>query len=667
MQGIQIDRLKFENYRQYGTAEIRFEKSSDADTNLFAFIAQNGTGKTTILKAITWCLYGNELAGGVDKRSDSNSLPLVNTTTLALADAEVKVPVSVSFRFLNEKRDVIEFQRETDYMKPKNGPYLRGATKFTVVQTPVNGKNSMTFYDAQADAIVKEYFDPAIYNFYFFDGEKLAQLFQTNLKNSIYNIAQVNMLKDTIKHVTAYKKDLSKKIGREVPNIEEIQKEIDDKELYIQATRNQKERKENRIVELQQKFDTLDEELNAYKPVQQFQQERKRLASEQETLEKKYIELKNGQLTFIQKYLVLLNLYPRIRKVYEYISQKEASGALPPSIDRTQILDLLKHPEKGCPLCGTHLEADGLKRLQRLLDQYAISSETSNFLSKMIGPLESALHEVAIYEDEKKKLQEEFRKQEKEQRDNVQQLKQVDENIMKYGGDSGTAGVAELNRKYIETKNYLIEEKAFVLNCEEQIKKAERELQELSQKMDVCQSQIAGLESLKKQFKVVSSLEKSFVKVCDAIVYETKTEMQRLTWKTFSDMTWKMNTFGRISIDDNYKVVLYNTHNQPMTEDASGAEVMALAYAFTLSVHQVSGKNCPLVIDSPLGRVSDEARERMAEVLLSTAKEKQIIMLFTPDEYSEQVKRLYEHHATVNQLKLSSDESVVEGVKRYGR
>ena len=101
-----------------------------------------------------------------------------------------------------------------------------------------------------------------------------------------------------------------------------------------------------------------------------------------------------------------------------------------------------------------------------------------------------------------------------------------------------------------------------------------------------------------------------------------------------------------------------------MTDSASATEAMALAYAFTLSVHQVSGKNCPLVIDSPLGRVSDENRVRMAKALLNIAKEKQIIMLFTPDEFSKEVSDMYEKEATIRTLRLSADESVVEGVDR---
>lgn len=171
----------------------------------------------------------------------------------------------------------------------------------------------------------------------------------------------------------------------------------------------------------------------------------------------------------------------------------------------------------------------------------------------------------------------------------------------------------------------------------------------------------------REKFRVLSKLGKAFEKVRDEIVDETKEEMQKLTWKTFSSMIWKKNTFGKIDIDDNYSVTLYNVYGQPMNADASATEAMALAYAFTLSVHQVSGQNSPLVIDSPLGRVSDENREKMAAALLNVAKEKQIIMLFTPDEYSAPVKKMYENHGTVRQLKLSAGENFLEEVKPYGR
>lgn len=53
----------------------------------------------------------------------------------------------------------------------------------------------------------------------------------------------------------------------------------------------------------------------------------------------------------------------------------------------------------------------------------------------------------------------------------------------------------------------------------------------------------------------------------------------------------------------------------------------------------------------------------MAKALLDVSRDKQIIMLFTPDEYSSSVQKLYQSSANVRELKLSSDESFIEGIE----
>ena len=141
-----------------------------------------------------------------------------------------------------------------------------------------------------------------------------------------------------------------------------------------------------------------------------------------------------------------------------------------------------------------------------------------------------------------------------------------------------------------------------------------------------------------------------------------KTEIQALTWHMFDTMIWKKNTFGSISINDAYELSVYNRNGNEMTGSLSATEYMALAYSFTLAIHEASGKNCPLVVDSPLGRVSDENRANMAAELLKVSSNKQIIMLFTPDEYSEEVRKIYESVASVRDIVLSGDEKEVERI-----
>ena len=167
---------------------------------------------------------------------------------------------------------------------------------------------------------------------------------------------------------------------------------------------------------------------------------------------------------------------------------------------------------------------------------------------------------------------------------------------------------------------------------------------------------------IRKQLEVIDMLHGQFTKIKNQIMDEMKAEIEKTTWTIFDSMIWKKQTFGRIEIDDSYDIAVYNTDGIEMTGSLNATEQMALTYAFTLAIHRASGKNCPLVIDSPLGRVSDDNRENMARALQEVSRDKQIIMLFTPDEYSAAVRRMYDAAAEVRELSLSEDESYVEGI-----
>lgn len=170
-------------------------------------------------------------------------------------------------------------------------------------------------------------------------------------------------------------------------------------------------------------------------------------------------------------------------------------------------------------------------------------------------------------------------------------------------------------------------------------------------------------DDIRKQITVIDMLHMNFKSIKNSIMEEIKRDIETITWNFFDSMIWERNTFGSITISEEYDIAVYNKDHVEMTGSLSATEQMALAYAFTLAIHKASGKNCPLVIDSPLGRVSDDNRENMACALRNVSQNKQIIMLFTPDEYSKSVKRIYEEVAKVRTLNLSDDENYIEGIE----
>ena len=245
----------------------------------------------------------------------------------------------------------------------------------------------------------------------------------------------------------------------------------------------------------------------------------------------------------------------------------------------------------------------------------------------------------------------------------VDRLHQITSSLSNFESESGQLNVAktEVERtsiiQRINTANQAIgAANTTIAGCNERLAEIEAAINRALQTM-------SEHEDIRKQLEVIDMLHGQFRKIKTQIMDEMKAEIEKTTWEIFDSMIWKKQTFGRIQIDDSYDIAVFNTDGIEMTGSLSATEQMALAYAFTLAIHRASGKNCPLVIDSPLGRVSDDNRENMARALLKISQDKQIIMLFTPDEYSASVRAMYDGSAEVRELSLSEDESHVEGIE----
>ncbi|HSU97167.1 MAG TPA: SMC family ATPase, partial [Gemmatimonadaceae bacterium] len=55
---MKINRLRMQNFRQHARTEMTF------DRGITAIIGPNGSGKTTVLEAIAWALYGQPAIRG---------------------------------------------------------------------------------------------------------------------------------------------------------------------------------------------------------------------------------------------------------------------------------------------------------------------------------------------------------------------------------------------------------------------------------------------------------------------------------------------------------------------------------------------------------------------------------------------------------------------------
>ena len=107
---MELNKVSIKNYRQYRNVEIEFARGSDK--NFTVIRGNNGTGKTTLLNALSWCLYGEE----IHDYKDASSMTICNNKSLKLADSNSDIIVSVEMEFIDDNQ-VLGFRRSRRFHK----------------------------------------------------------------------------------------------------------------------------------------------------------------------------------------------------------------------------------------------------------------------------------------------------------------------------------------------------------------------------------------------------------------------------------------------------------------------------------------------------------------------------------------------------------------------
>ena len=93
-------------------------------------------------------------------------------------------------------------------------------------------------------------------------------------------------------------------------------------------------------------------------------------------------------------------------------------------------------------------------------------------------------------------------------------------------------------------------------------------------------------------------------------------KIQELTKEKFIKISWKDDEFVDIRIDDDYGVYVKNRiGEEERPGDLSDGEKLCLGLCFMSALHNISGFDLPIVMDTPLGELDVDMRHNMAEFL----------------------------------------------------
>ena len=632
---MKFTKLVIENYKSFQFAtEIRFPVGADGKS-IFLIGGMNGAGKTSIMEAVSYCLYGTK-PEVIYKNINRKEMSRGNT--------------GVSFELVVELDDGSELIVKRSW----SGGAINDAKakdleeRLVVVQ---DGKRVSVQNKQMWQDFIRATIPPGITQFFFFDGEKIQEIAaddhsEIRLKKSLeaaLGIQYITKLSEDVLYIKAEERKGFVQISDE---------DLEFKESELKREKSKVSRK------IQERNEVKDE-LDAFKT--QYQEAKQRFQvtfnTEPETrdsireAEKARVQAANrlGQVENELKTLcedvlpfaIAGRLFGDIRQQidaeresaqYEAIRDNAASLA-------QKIVRVVEDPE---PIYREKLSAEKMAELEqrifRLLQQGDSIQDSIKVLNLSDRDAARVLQKIETLEDSDVFLIQPLLEEKQEL---VQQTRHLEATLQ--------PGIASDSEK--ELFDQLQSE---MESCSTQIGRKTEQLRLLEDEILTLEKRIREIElDVEKLYEKhhVSKEKADFIEECDAIAqllnqYTVRLRknkvhlLQEKTFEMYRMLSSKTGLIKDILIDDKsyeIKMIDRNGHEIRKSSLAAGEkEVFALSLLWGLA--QTSQLKLPILIDTPLSRLDSTHRDNIIKHYFPNAGE-QVIILSTDTEIDQDYYR----------------------------
>ena len=624
--------VELENYRQYkGKQKIEF--SSQDSKNFTIFVGANGAGKTNLLNAITWCLYDRE--EHLSQTPREMMMNIINEQVLDQLKPGEKATARVRIS-LGETTPRLIFEHSvTAKMKLDKG--------FSLMEEPLHAwfllPNKSWEESKQPAHTINGLLPQGIKDFFLFDGEKLDRFFQVGneeeVKRAILSVSQIDLLDRAMEHLddklTQIRRDakgISPKASDIFSDLEDTKELVEKVKKELEVLRRDKADTSKNLAEIETRLRESNVPL-----VKAFQVQRDGLRVSMDESVERSGRVRGEILNHLVKMGPLIYASKALKSTLTLVDSKFKSGELPPQIRETFVRSLLN---RGHCICGTDISSNGPERqsLDALL-KVAKYSELENTVIQGKYVAEQLIGSLTYFSEPLERMEKELRAENEQYERNGILLKEIDAKLRGINLDE----VATLENQYVELRAALedlikdvsirelnlktLESRVQTLGTEHRNElEKQRKHGDLLAKIDLCDKGIQLLKSVKEE-----------------VVGEVRKTIESKTKDYFLSLIWKKETYVNVKIDSSFRVSVINRLGGESIGSLSAGERQVLALSFMAALTKVSGFKAPVVIDTPLGRISGEPKDNIAESLPEYLKDTQVTMLMTDQEYTPSVRQ----------------------------
>ena len=627
--------LEVKNFRQHRSITLDF---SGPRGDFVVLKGKNGAGKTNLLNSITWCLYGKTLE---DKETLAPSL-LNQSAYLELqngdsADVSVSITVEVEGGLKGVVTRTASFTRENDSVLGKQ-------TKFEVLTED----KTLTGFQSETEPLdwIEANFPSRFSPYFLFDGEKLDRFFRETeskyIKGAVLEIAQIDLLGRLVSHLEAVSSELvrvaANSSGTEGAQLAESltqkRKELQKLQEHMEELEDGRETLRGVLANIQKKQGDLAAITGDFEKQRDYEAKSKSAADRSRSgwADLYKWALANAPLAFAAE---------SFEAVRVAVALAQDRGTLPPAWKPDAITKLL---EEGTCICGCGLESnsDGRRQLEGLIEKFTETSEIGAQLQELDSQIRVLSERLSNSNGLAEKVVEAIDSADEDHSHFSKMYNQVTQRLTGHD-DRQIALLAEQRDKALQQSE---KQNQSIGRTEVEIRDLTKDIEAIEAKIDKeVQKDKRSQDAMREaQFsKAVLGEAKSLYSSLNDVVRD---QVALNLDSQFKQMIWKKDFFEQVTIDPEFRISVLNNRGFEILGDLSAGERECLAFAFSLTLSQVARFVFPMVVDTPMGRLSPEVQEYVSQVLVeSTAPTKespahQIILLMTETEYNSEVAKI---------------------------
>ena len=643
-----LDSVEIVNFRRF-YGKNTFNLDFTDEKNVTTFVADNNAGKSSLVNALSWCLYGEELHDDKDRSEPYCNVDVLDEEAEKENNPQAKVEVVVKFYDIDEdgEKEYFKITRSLTFHKFGDADWTPEMEDIVIFEDNLGNVSR----DEYAEMKINEIIPINMFKYFFFNGASMGNYFkydsddEFNLKDSIDNISQIRLIKKVYDQIDGTSKKLRGDSNKNKHDDEDeiIDKRNKKKERLIEEEDNKKKYKKDRD-KASRKVYEYEEKLKKVKAT-----EVKKLINSRDSwrIKKKTIDLKIKENTVEYENLVL-ELFPicaifePLYESYKIMDNSIEKDAIPKNV-REQIIKIIE--EDGKCICGLDLK------------------EHPECLDDVKNKLKGETKENSLYRNEKeyigsvlKKLRKisDMEKLKSNITDDTEHLKLINSKLDEISEKLLNSKEEKVNEYEKNKKEFEALEEKYSKKFEDstiRINNLKKEIEDLDKEIEEIGYKNAKLFNIKSKMDFCHDLMNVMDDLSTGVSNQIRSKVNEKTKNQFIGIKYK--EYSDVTIDDQYGVhIVENGGHTVIPADLSDGTENLLALSFIMALHSIKGIDFPLIIDAPFEKLDRVSRIDFVNELHEFTKDKQVIFLFTDSQYTDEV-RSHMLKIILNEFKLN--------------